>query len=420
MMIIPLTTVRIISFLSDLTPTERWQAAGRFSGSWMSGQWVIVSVFIALLLLLLLFAVSVFYRVTQQKKAAEILFLKQARQKGFSETELQILKAVADHCGLKNKSAILTIEGAFNHGANVAIQKAANRLSVEKSRELENHLKQLKEKLGFTSENAQFARAAAAGKGKGTRQIPAGTKVYITRRRERFDDGLESTVIENTERGLKIEPKVKVRVAPGDKWQASYAFGASIWSFESTVLEFEGIFLTLAHSDAVHFVNRKRFPAVKLRKKAAIAGYPFLETVEKRGNSQNNTRDAQTAGKAADNEVIEPIFFPAVITEVSGPWIKVETSEEIDKDQKMLVTFVLEEKGKHTGSTIKVRAFGEAKRVEKAENGFSLAIELKGCEDSRIEDFVEIVSRVSLEDLSEKQVGVETDDAEEQAVVSVT
>ena len=379
----------ITDSISQLKPMERWEAAGRFDGNWLTERWFILTVIFALMILTVLLAASVVYRKIRERKASEIILLGRARKKGLSESELQILLEVANSSPVSDKSSVMVVEQTFNEGAGILLERAAKRKSTEEVKLLRGLLMSLKKNLGFVDSQANGTEKEA-DKGIGnTLQIPVGTKVYITRRMWRFDDGIETTVIENNERGLKIEVGKKVKVIFGDKWRASCAYGRTVWGFDTSVVESVRTTMLLSHSDDVYFLNRRRFSGQQVRQRGSVCRLPFIEMV---GRPDVDGVE-QKAQRASD---IGPVFFPAVVTEIAGPWLKVELTEQISAGEKVLATFLLDKEEEDEGKKAKVvKDFGIVRRSEAITNGYLLAVELKGCNDSQIEQLLSAVSQIS-------------------------
>jgi hypothetical protein len=346
----------------------------------LEGNWALTTaVLTGLVILSVLLLVSVLYRKIQEKVSSKTLLLGQARKKGLSDNEQRILLEIADSRTAANKNAVLTTEEVFNEGASNIIQRAAKKVkSPEELKQLQEYLSSLKKRLGF---NTQQEPKTQAARPKGTEQIPVGMKVYITRRTWRFDEGLETTVIENNKKGLKVEVSKKVKVNFGDKWRACYSYGASIWGFDTYVVESDGQIMTLGSSDNIYFINHRRFSEAQVKQRASICRLPFIEMTK------------ETADNGSGVGGIVPTFYNAVVTEIAGTWLKVESTEQISAGEKVLMIWTLD-KGEGRKTKV-VKDLGVVRRAESIKNGYLLSVELKGCNDEQIEQLLSAVNQLN-------------------------
>jgi hypothetical protein len=382
---------------------DRLKAVSDLEGNWAPNKWLITAALAVLVILSVLLLVSVLYRKIQEKVSSKTLLLGQARKKGLSDNEQRILLEIADSRTAANKNAVLTTEDAFNEGAGNIIQRAAKKgKSPEELKQLQDYLSSLKKRLGFIAQQTGKTETDQAARQKGTEQIPVGMKVYITRRTWRFDEGLETTVIENNKIGLKVETSKKVKVNFGDKWRACYSYGTSIWGFDTYVVESDGQIMTLGSSDNIYFVNHRRFSGLQVKQRASICRLPFIEMTK------------ETADNGSGVGGIVPTFYNAVVTEIAGIWLKVESTEQISAGEKVLMIFTLDKgEGRKTKA---VKDLGVVRRAESIKNGYLLSVELKGCNDEQIEQLLSTVNQ--LNPTTAQQTADKKTETEEKAAVT--
>jgi hypothetical protein len=401
----PAITAMLNAFITALTPMQRWEAAGRFDNSGiMAERWFIITQILVLsALCIALFAVS-YHRKMQERKTTNQLFARYAEKRGLSEQECQILLNIAGNAGLRRRDAIFTTSSAFDRGAAKIIEKSlAYKQPVEESKQLIAELSYLREKLGFQNKNSSSVGAATKTKKLNSRQIPTGKKLRMTRRKSRASNNseIESTVIENNDMELKVKLTTPVEITPGELWRVHYYFGASVWEFDTSVVSCEGDILVLSHSNKVRFINRRRFPRVPVSKTAFVAQFPFSRMITRNIESKDELPGpTQGSANALDDSWGPPKFAPAVITEMAALGLRIETPLEVNKGERILVIFELDEessrKNDKTLTTKIVEDIAEVKHVQIIQNGLSIAVELTGLNDSDINELIRATNIAAL------------------------
>ena len=407
-----ITTLLNIGTLA-LTPQQRFQAARQFesNSSFMTHRQLTICALLTIVVLMgLLLQVSI-RRIRQKRKAANELFLKYAEKKGLSARELQIIVAVAAKSGISQKDNVFTMDDAFDRGAAVVIaENIAKGQGPEEIRQLKTELSFLREKLGFQSQLTSSSAGTMGKYGKlSSRQIPTGKNIHITRRMDRVSDEIEAAVIENTEMELTVKLVTPLRINFGEAWRVHYYLGASVWEFDTTVVGYDGNVLVLNHSDEVRFVNRRRFLRVPVGKPGFIAHFPFEKTHQVKGESKTGVSAAgQNLSSNIDKFLKPPEFFPAVVTELAGPGLRIEEPMEVKVGDRVLVMFELDKgdtqnqalHGKTKPSRI-VEDIGEVRHVKTIEKGFSIAVELTGLSDAEIDELVRITNAASVKTIAQ-------------------
>ena len=406
-----------------LTPVERWEAAGRFSTSFMTEQWFILTGTAAIIILTVVLLMVSYNRAAQERKLTEQLFVKYVERRGLSKREREILLEIARKAGLKRGEAIFTMPSAFNNGAAKMVEESLARQGAEKSKWLRTELSFLREKLGFQKKTSASIGSPTKSRKLSSRQISTGKKLHITRRKTPDLVDIESTVIKNDNMELTVKLTTSLESKPGEFWRARYYFGASVWEFDTSVVSCNGNILALNHSDNIRFINRRRFLRVPVNKPAFIMRFPFVRTL---GSSLTN---------ASGNKWGLPEFIPATVTELGGPGLRIEAPLEVKAGERVLVTFSLDEekdedsipyqenaslhatlvrpgsagqdntglrRGKTTPSKI-VEDIGEVRHVTAIENGLSIAVELTGLSDSDVNELIRAANAASVRDSVEGQ-----------------
>jgi len=360
-----------------LTPVQRWEAARNFNGI-MTERWFILITVIAIVILIALLVIVSFNRIRQGRKADSSLFVEYAEGRGLSVREREILLDVANKAKLKNKESIFSLASAFDRGVAKLEESIADRQTSEGSSQLRTELFRLREKLGFKKQTAVPAGASATLKELSSRQIPVGKKVHMTRRRARGGGEVESTVVRNSDTGLEVKLAEPAKITFGEFWCVRYYFGSSVWEFDTSVVSYDGDILVLNHSDNVRFINRRRFLRVPVRKPAFIAPFPFAKSYESVWGP--------------------PEFVAAVVTELAGPGLRIETSLQVKTGERVLVLFSLdEEQGRDsttadTGTLKIVEDIGVVRHTEAIPSGMSIAVELTGLMDVDIDELTRVTN----------------------------
>ena len=382
-----------------LTPVERWQAARRPGANFITENWFMTaSVVVIIVLAVLLLVINYYNRRTQGRTDRQQMFFEEAAKRGLSHHESQTLLGIAAYARLKQSESVFNISRAFERGAAVMMEKSlAQGQETEESRQLKTELSFLREKLGFQSQPVRSIGTAGRSRKLSSREIPVGKKVHITRRTNRTSDNIEASVIKNSDEELTLKLAMSVRINFGELWRIRYYFGASVWEFDTSVVSYDGDILILNHNDNVRFINRRRFLRVPVSKQAFVASFPFSRQLSK-GSGNNEDEYAGMWGP--------PKFVPAVVTELAGPGLRIESRLEAKVADRILVMLKLdEENGRgsaEAGQNSKITAskiiedIGEVRQVRPIKNGFSIAVELTGLNDSDVSELIRATNAASL------------------------
>ena len=390
-----------------LTPIQRWQAARRFADGFVTHPWFIITgIVVIALLTILLFWVS-YDRRGRDRKGSEDLFAEYSTKRGLSGSEREMLLEIARNADLKRSESVFTMSSAFDRGAAKVIEQGVSgQGDGQDSKQLKKELSILREKLGFRRRASFSSPVPAKSKRLSSRQIPDGKKVRITRRKAVDDGDIESTVVKNNDGGLAIKLMSSVKVTFGEFWCVRYYFGASVWEFEASVISYDGDVLVLDHSDDVRFINRRRFLRVPVRMAAYVAVFPFSRTVEQELDGEGDLEEGSVATWGP------PEFVAAVLTELAGPGLRIETELEVQVGDRVLVVVNLDEDdvgnaieaggGRKRGGCRVVEDVGEVRHIQQIAGGLSIAIELTGLGDSDVDELIRATNAASLRASSAK------------------
>ncbi len=401
-----------------LTPTERWKAAGGRFGTDMTGHWFILTGAAVIIVLTALLLIISLHRIAQGRKVSGQRFIDYAQKRGLSERERQILLKIVHKAGLKRSQAIFSMAGAFDHGAGKMIKESLEQQGAEESKWLRTELSFLREKLGFQKKSSVSIGSPMKLKKPSSRQIPAGKKLYITRRKNPDFVDIESTIIKNDNMELTVKLTIDVESKLGEFWRAHYNFGASVWEFDTSVVRCNGDILVLNHSDDVRFISRRRFLRVRVNMPAFIARFPFSRTLSPNSNNRKKKRHAVKQGSvnASGNTWGPPEFSPATVTELGGPGLRIETPLKVKAGDRLLVIVNLsEEKSQdliphqktHSPPRIQlqdrrttplkiIEDIGEVRHIGVIKDGFSIAVELMGLSDSDVSELIRATNAASI------------------------
>ena len=370
-----------------------------------SSPWLII-VCIALLAVL---AASLWWvsagRVKKERRHAERSFDEYARQRGLSDRERQLLTIVAHKAGLKRPESVFTMDSALGLGAARVMEEGIEgEHDAERSEQLRMELSFLREKLGFGKRLSSSEESSDGLRKVTTRQIPVGKKLYITRRKTRGNAAdIESTLVRNSDSELAVTLSAAVQIVFGEIWCVRYYSGASVWEFDTSVLSYDGETLVLNHSDSVRFVNRRRFLRVSVNLRAFVARFPFMRTFEAAGADKG---DSAGLPDASDKTWGPPRFVPAVVTELAGPGLRVESPLDVEAGERILAVFSLDEQGGKESSRgeagqgesrpVILEGVGEVRHVKAMEGGLSIAVELTGLNDSDVDELIRATNAACL------------------------
>ncbi len=398
-------TTKLGIYILSLTPAERWQAMRWMNNSLSSERWFIAGTTAAMIALVACFIIVTYSRTNRQRKAAHRLFFENAERMGLSRRERQILLNIATKEKLNQVESIFSLAKIFERGAAKIARSVLAAEGPQASRRLNAEISVLRDKLGFRKPAKNLTNRRYNLK-PDSRQIPEGKTLHITPvTTGEFLDS-ESVVKKNEDLGLTIETSEELKIAPGESLTVRYYFGASIWEFDSTVLDRSGKSFFISHSENVRFVNRRRFLRVPVKKPAYIAAFPFARQFDAHINQDNGSDDTNWG---------PPKFMPADIIEMAGPGLRVLTTMQAKTGDRVIVGFKLSGQGQPnsmyqalsqnsdvTPSKI-VEDIGLVRHCKAVEDGFSIAIELTGLTDDNLCEMIKATNAASIKNKSNIQ-----------------
>lgn len=401
-------TAELSAAVTVLTPAERWYAVRRLDGAFMTERWFVLAGTAAIVVLTVMLIV-VSYRRARQQKVSRRIFSEYANRLGLTSRQCQVLRNIAVRARLRHSESIFTMAAAFDRGSAEILKETLAILGPQRSSHLSAELFVLREKLGF-----ERRRTAPAGSTvrPGSRQIPIGKKLYLSGPETAGSANIEATVIKNDDIELAVRLAGSLESNPGDLCCVRYNFGASVWEFDAPVISCHSGILILAHTDDVRFINRRRFLRVPVKQPAFIARFPFARTLPP---SEAEVLAQSQADVPADTWG-PPEFVPAEVTEMAGPGLRVEAPLEVKVGDRVVVILKLSESTGKTPQpnpggtspgpdteqrrTVKtsrvVEDIGEVRHAEATQNGFSIAVELTGLNDSNVSEMVRATNTASV------------------------
>jgi hypothetical protein len=416
----PVIAAGLNAVVLALTPVEKWRAARRMESSFVGEHWFILICAIAMVVLTVWFIVATYKHMAKQRRTANQLFFEYSDRMGLSRRERQVLMDIAARTKLKRNESIFTMVTAFDRGAAALTKETLAQQGAQAGSQLGDELSVIREKLGFQKQRAASKGPATKPNKPSSRQIPAGKKVHITRRKAGDSANIESTVIENNDTDITVKLTVSLESSPGELWCVRYYFGASVWEFETSSVSCDHNILVLNHSDDVRFVNRRRFVRVPVNRPTLIARFPFAISASDKDSGKKLSGAGPDSAGASGEAFGPPEFVPASVTELAGPGLRIEAPLEMNVGDRVLVVLKLsEEDGRDSGSKMSgkgapariVEDIGEVRHTKAIQSGFSIAVELTGLSDSNIGELVRATNAASL------KAGDKTRDVPEPAAV---
>ncbi len=390
-------TLLFNSTASILTSLERFEAMRRLSTNFAANKsFILTGILIVIVLFLLLLCINVL-REIREKKTEQKIFLSYAQQSGLDKEESRFLYNLAGKTGLKYLDSVLAV------GANVEQKDdmLVSGRSSEEAKQVKNRLSFIREKLSYQRQLNAEKTGLLQSRNLSTKQIPVERKLYINRRGRNLSDGIEVTVTENTETELVVKLPKPIKIVFGEMWTIQYHFGPAVWEFESAIMSYDGNMLVFNHTDNVRYINRRKFLRVPVHIPACISEFPFTRN-DLQMPQEAKGADAQNKVSAVEFKL--PQFAPAVVTELAGPGLRIETSLQLKQGQRVMVMFAVDEKlkeGSASQGNIKpqikqIEDIGIVRHIKPIENSLSAAVELTGLSDTEINELVKTTNAVSV------------------------
>jgi large-conductance mechanosensitive channel len=159
-----LIAVRLAEVVVGLTAHERFRATQRLDhSSVMGSKWFIAAIVVVLVVSIIALVVVSLCRKVRELKAAEKAFSDNAARKRLTESETELLMAIAIKAGLKQSEDIFAMGETFEQGAGILFKESfsGGKPTTETS-QLEKQLADLRGKLGFRKVSSSSAVGSAA------------------------------------------------------------------------------------------------------------------------------------------------------------------------------------------------------------------------------------------------------------------
>ncbi len=360
--------------LSSLTYAERYQAIRSLDpngGSIMANRWfVLFGASVVFILTILLLALR---RVNSGKEAnsSQRRFNESADRQGLGAEEREMLSDIAARAGIKRKDSVFTMVTAFNRGASDLMREyftAGNDVTARKK--LNSRVNLIKEKLGFKRKTYSFGVRGGRGRALTSRQMTGGRKVSLALSTKPGSARIEAVILENNELEFTVEPELPINCNPGEVWNVQYHFCAVTWEFDVLTVSCGENELVLSHSDNIRFINRRRFLRVSVNKPAKVAHFPMM-------------------AESSSGFVEAPQFYPATVTEISGPGLRISTELSVSSGDRVLLVFELEN-GKF------IEDIGEVRGYRASANTGSVGVELLGLNEAGVDELVRATNSMAI------------------------
>ncbi len=342
---------------------DRLNAARNMSGSDSNWVWVLVIAFVLIGAAALLAVIINMKR--GQAKAIRESFDREAERTGLSMDEINLLRDIVKVAAIKTPSTVFVMSSVFDQATSVYVRSGCLVSMADQQRELTFTLLQsLREKLGFQKFLSHDPSSQVS-----SREIGTGETISVVHRGK--PEGIHAKVSGTDATALTVLPEMPVNCRPGEAWLVRYSTGGAVWEFDAPVVKAENGVVTLAHTDYVRFINRRRFPRVAVHRRAKVARFPFYV-----GGSINQL----------------PEFFDSSLLEIAGPGLKLETPADVATGDKLLV--IVELSGRKV-----VQGVGAVRRVDRhSGTALEVAIELIGLSAGDIAELARQTNSAAMSD----------------------
>lgn len=290
------------------TPMERLTEASRtINNSESSNAWWI-SLPILLGAMMLLMVVAVLHsRRAQRERAEADRFATEASGAKLTSEEAEILRLLARLGGLRAPSAIFAMEEAFDLGVQALLKSdSVADANAQERADLSGTLGELRTKLGFLLVDDSKSPLMSS------HEIPDGSCVTV------WVDGEETTAtVVGSDPRLALDLTDGLMFPDGTPLAVQYFDGASVWKFDATVAAGQGHQIQLDHCERMQFLNRRKFQRVTVTYEAQVANFPL---------------------QPATGSLSGPVFNEALVTELGGTGLRLETPAAGPMGPRVLVT----------------------------------------------------------------------------------
>jgi hypothetical protein len=355
-----------------LSPGERYSAMRNLHTDsappfLSNNKWLAIIGWLLILVLLILFFVVRRIRLEKERLAMEKRFLESSGRCQLTAQEREILETICRYANAAKKDDVFSDTAVFDAGFAALIQKsfeAGHNLTQRK--QLNVIIQGIRIKLGHQKSQSTLNCTVRESKQLSSRQIPQNSSVLVELISKSKVLRFEATVALNDTCEIVLSPAMAVEATPGQTANIQYCLGSVVWTFETVVISCGSHGLELNHSDQVKFVNRRRFPRTVVQKKAKIAVFNI--------NSPGNVLNL-------------PVFIDAIVTEISGPGLRIQTDMDLKSHDRILVVLEVEP-GRILQDVADVRG------IRDSSEGRSVGVEMLGLNESSLNDLFRISNTV--------------------------
>jgi hypothetical protein len=408
--------------LTNLTPGERWRAAGDFGMGSEIDRWFAFCVVGTLFLLVLL---CLLYLVLNRKRKQHFLkqvIIKHAERLKLDRQEFALMIELVNNAEGDRKDTVFCVAEHFESvEADILSDMVSNGEDYALIDAKRAHFQSLRDKLSFDRLLLDVKDDFSNGEQSSSRFITEGLKVRLRRGGESEDDEVEAVVVDNSRLGISLKLKRSLKVSFHDLWIARYNFKSSVLEYCSSMITYDGGILVLKHSDNIHFIRRRRFARVSINKPGFVARFPFMRDLGDVALKESEGSLLDGIEEEGGATLGPPEFVCATVTEIGGPGLKIEVPFVVESGERIVVVFRLDSDGgglahgKQISTTSKIiEAVGIVHGVQPFEGGSCAGVELKGCSHYEVDELVRATNRL----IVTKNIEAEEEDSSEELVQS--
>jgi hypothetical protein len=288
--------------------------------------------------------------------------------------DIHLLTQMIRQSGFLRPEMEFSIQHAFRVGMNNYLgSDEFTELPAEQHRETAEKLELLESKLGINSREDDQAIT--------TRDILVGSQITVSC--TNAEDDIDLIVLENTDRGLLVQPPHPMEVTPESAWILRYFDGVKVWGFTTPILARKNDGLILQHTDEMEMINYRRFARVPVNRSAQVSRFIFHSTTK----TQNPLE-----------------FMHADVVEIGGPGIMLKSKLAASVGDRILVLLDF-------GNQETIQAVGKIRRQndpDPVNHLYCYGVELVGLKPSQIAELMHATNTAAIALHKEKDLSKTT------------